>query len=67
MEVCSDGCTLQSQSVLNINLPGIMDLLLRPALAEKLGRNYYTCSAQARALELIPLAAANISILLFSI
>lgn len=50
MEVCSDGCTLQSQSVLNINLPGIMALLLRPALAEKLGRNFYTCSAQARAL-----------------
>ena len=61
MEVCSDGCTLQSQSVLNINLPGIMDLLLRPALAEKLSRNYYTCCAQARrALDLIPLAATYI-------
>ena len=68
MEVCSDGCTLQSQSVLNINLQGIMDLLLKPALAEKLGRNYYTCCAQARrALDLIPLAATYISILLFSI
>ena len=54
---------LQSQSVLNINLQGIMALLLRPGLTEKLGKHFYTSSSKG--MSWISLTAAYISILLF--